>query len=138
MSLLPALSETNAILVPSGLHRGHSSFSGPEVSWRPSPPFAGIVQMSPRSENATCRPSALTCTCSPPEVIVRSSRPLFRRSLLTVSGSGVGFDNDSVVPYRSVYDLFYNFAQSALDRQQVPITLKDFVRDYFSRLEPTE
>jgi hypothetical protein len=54
------------------------------------------------------------------------------------SGSGVGFDNDSVVPYRSVFDLFYDYAQSALDRQQVPITLKDFVRDYFSRLEPTE
>jgi hypothetical protein len=54
------------------------------------------------------------------------------------SGSGAGFDNDSVVPYRSVFDLFRNYAQSALDRQQVPITLKDFVRDYFSRLEPTE
>ena len=53
------------------------------------------------------------------------------------SGSGVGFDNDSVVPYRSVYDLFHDYAQSSLDRQQVPITLKDFVRDYFSRLEPT-
>ena len=56
----------------------------------------------------------------------------------TGSGSGVGFDNDSVVPYRYVYDLFNGYAQSALDRQGVPITLKDFVRDYFSRLEPTE
>jgi hypothetical protein len=56
----------------------------------------------------------------------------------TGSGSGSGFDNDSVVPYRSVFELFDTFAQSALDRQQVPITLKDFVRDYFSRLEPTE
>ena len=54
------------------------------------------------------------------------------------SGSGIGFDNDSVVPYESVFDLFDDYAQSALDRQQVPITLKDFVRDYFSRLEPTE
>ena len=54
------------------------------------------------------------------------------------SGSGIGFDNDSVVPYRSVFDLFNDFAQSALDQQQVPITLKDFVRDYFSRLEPTD
>jgi NTE family protein len=33
---------------------------------------------------------------------------------------------------------FYDYAQTSLDRQQVPITLKDFVRDYFSRLEPTE
>ena len=56
----------------------------------------------------------------------------------TGSGSGVGFDNDSVVPYASVFNLFYDYAQTALDRQQVPITLKDFVRDYFSRLEPTE
>jgi hypothetical protein len=54
------------------------------------------------------------------------------------TGTGSGFDNDSVVPYRSVYGLFFDYAQSALDRQQVPITLKDFVRDYFSRLEPTE
>ncbi len=56
----------------------------------------------------------------------------------TGSGSGAGFDNDSVVPYASVFDLFNGYAQSALDRQQVPITLKDFVRDYFSRLEPTD
>lgn len=56
----------------------------------------------------------------------------------TGSGSGVGFDNESVVPYASVFDLYNDFAQSALDRQQVPITLKDFVRDYFSRLEPVE
>jgi hypothetical protein len=56
----------------------------------------------------------------------------------TGSGSGVGFDNDSVVPYRSVFDLFSNFANYQLDRQQVPITLKDLVRDYFSRLEPTQ
>ena len=54
------------------------------------------------------------------------------------SGSGSGFDNDSVVPYRSVFDIFDDFAQAALDRQQVPITLKDLVRDYFSRLEPTD
>jgi hypothetical protein len=56
----------------------------------------------------------------------------------TGTGNGEGFDNDSVVPYRSVFDLFNNFAQTALDQQQVPITLKDLVRDYFSRIEPTE
>ncbi|HET8570575.1 MAG TPA: hypothetical protein VFN14_01645 [Candidatus Limnocylindria bacterium] len=53
-------------------------------------------------------------------------------------GNGIGLDNQSVVPYRSVFDLFRNFANNQLDRQQVPVTLKDFVRDYFSRLEPTE
>ena len=56
----------------------------------------------------------------------------------TGSGSGVGFDNNSVVPYSSVLDLFRQFANFQLDRQQVPITLKDLVRDYFSRLEPTK
>jgi hypothetical protein len=56
----------------------------------------------------------------------------------TGDGSGVGFDNDSLVPYRSVLGLFREFANFQLDRQQVPITLKDLVRDYFSRLEPTE
>ena len=56
----------------------------------------------------------------------------------TGSGSGVGFDNDALVPYSSVLDLFRQFANFQLDRQQVPITLKDLVRDYFSRLEPTE
>jgi hypothetical protein len=54
------------------------------------------------------------------------------------TGSGVGLDNGSVVPYRSVFNLFRDFANNQLDRQQVPITLKDFVRDYFSRLEPTQ
>jgi hypothetical protein len=55
----------------------------------------------------------------------------------TGSGSGVGFDNDALVPYRTVYNLFANFANFELDRAQVPITLKDLVRDYFTRLEPT-
>ena len=54
------------------------------------------------------------------------------------SQTGAGFDNGSVVPYRFVFDAFLNFANFQLDSQQVPITLKDFVRDYFSRLEPTE
>jgi hypothetical protein len=55
----------------------------------------------------------------------------------TGTGSGFGLDNQSVVPYRSVFGLFRDFANNQLDRQQVPVTLKDFVRDYCSRLEPT-
>ena len=50
--------------------------------------------------------------------------------------SGVGIDADSQVAYRSVYDTFLGFANNQLDRQQIPITLKDFVRDYFTRIEP--
>ena len=56
----------------------------------------------------------------------------------TGSGSGVGFDNSSVVPYKAVLSLYREFANYQLDREQVPITLKDLVRDYFSRLEPTK
>jgi hypothetical protein len=56
----------------------------------------------------------------------------------TGSGSGAGFDNDSVVPYSSVFGLFRDFANNRLDSTDVPVTLKDFVRDYFSRLEPTQ
>ncbi|HEX2222090.1 MAG TPA: hypothetical protein VHK06_06150 [Candidatus Limnocylindria bacterium] len=56
----------------------------------------------------------------------------------TGSSTGSGFDNDAVVPYRSVYDAFLGFANNQLDRAEVPITLKDLVRDYFTRLEPTE
>ena len=56
----------------------------------------------------------------------------------TGNGTGVGVDNQALVPYRAVFDLFNNFANAQLDNAQVPITLKDFVRDYFSRLEPTE
>ena len=56
----------------------------------------------------------------------------------TGRGSGVGFDNNSVVPYKAVLSLYREFANFQLDRQQVPITLKDLVRDYFSRLEPTK
>ena len=33
--------------------------------------------------------------------------------------NGVGFDNDSLVPYRSVLVLFHDFANFQLDRQQV-------------------
>ena len=32
---------------------------------------------------------------------------------------------------------FYNFAQTTLDRSYVPLSVKDFVRDYFSSLDPT-
>ena len=49
----------------------------------------------------------------------------------------MGFDNDALVPYRTVFSLFNNFANHQLDQAQVPITLKDLVRDYFTRLEPT-
>ena len=56
----------------------------------------------------------------------------------TGNGNGVGIDNQSLVPYRSVFNDFLDFANNQLDSAQVPITLKDFVRDYFSRLEPTE
>jgi hypothetical protein len=50
---------------------------------------------------------------------------------------GQGIDNGAFVPYRDVYADFFTFAQTSLDRSYVPLSVKDFVRDYFSSLDPT-
>jgi hypothetical protein len=50
---------------------------------------------------------------------------------------GQGVDNGSYVPYQDVFTDFYRFAQTSLDRSYVPTSLKDFVRDYFSSLDPS-
>ena len=47
-----------------------------------------------------------------------------------------GANNPSVVPYEQVYPEYSQAASEALDRGYIPPHLKDFVRDYFSRLEP--
>ena len=33
---------------------------------------------------------------------------------------------------------FYQYALTSLDRNYVPLSVKDFVRDYFSSLDPTQ
>jgi hypothetical protein len=51
--------------------------------------------------------------------------------------TGGGVDNGALTPYQKVYADFYQFAQTSLDRNYVPLSVKDFVRDYFSSLDPT-
>jgi hypothetical protein len=53
------------------------------------------------------------------------------------SQTGSGSNNGSFVPYQQVYADFYNYAQISLDRSYVPLSVKDYVRDYFSSLDPT-
>jgi hypothetical protein len=49
---------------------------------------------------------------------------------------GQGSDNGAYVPYDQVYGTFYQYALTTLDREYVPISVKDYVRDYFSSLDP--
>ena len=44
--------------------------------------------------------------------------------------------SDAFVPYTDVYQDFYDFAITSLDRSVVPLGVKDYVRDYFSSLNP--
>ncbi len=47
-----------------------------------------------------------------------------------------GASNPSMVPYQQVFPEYAEAASEALDRGYIPPHLKEFVRDYFSRLEP--
>ncbi|MEI7644982.1 MAG: hypothetical protein WCJ55_11940 [Chloroflexales bacterium] len=47
-----------------------------------------------------------------------------------------GANNPSVVPYEQIYPEYAQAASEALDRGYIPPHLKDFVRRYFSQLEP--
>ena len=47
-----------------------------------------------------------------------------------------GASNPSLVPYSSVYQSYLDTAGQALDQSAIPADLKDFVRGYFSNLEP--
>ena len=50
---------------------------------------------------------------------------------------GQGQNNGSYVPYQDVYSDFYQYANTTLDRSYVPLSVKDYVRDYFSSLDPS-
>ena len=54
------------------------------------------------------------------------------------SGTGTGTDNGVLTPYQQVYNEFNQYAQTSLDRGYVPLSVKDYVRDYFSSLDPTQ
>jgi hypothetical protein len=49
-----------------------------------------------------------------------------------------GAANPSLVPYTQVYPEYSDAASEALDRGYIPPHLKDFVRRYFSELEPAQ
>ena len=51
---------------------------------------------------------------------------------------GQGSNNGSYVPYSQVYSDFYSYALTTLDRSYVPISVKDYVRDYFTSLDPQQ
>ncbi len=51
---------------------------------------------------------------------------------------GQGTNNGVATPYQQVYTDFAQYAQTSLDRGYVPISIKDYVRDYFSSLDPTK
>ena len=42
------------------------------------------------------------------------------------------------MPYSQVYSDFYQYALTTLDRSYVPLSVKDYVRDYFSSLDPKQ
>jgi hypothetical protein len=47
-----------------------------------------------------------------------------------------GASNPSLVPYEQVYPEYAESAGEALDRSYIPGSLKEYVREYFSRLQP--
>jgi len=51
---------------------------------------------------------------------------------------GPGVDPGSYVGYQQVYSDFYRYALTTLDRGYVPLSVRDFVRDYFSSLDPSQ
>jgi hypothetical protein len=42
-----------------------------------------------------------------------------------------------LTPYQQVFPVFEQYAQSSLDRGYIPLSVKDYVRDYFSSLNPS-
>jgi len=52
------------------------------------------------------------------------------------SQTGSGTLNPVLTPYTQVFADFFDFAQTSLDRNYIPLSVKDYVRDYFSSLDP--
>jgi len=52
--------------------------------------------------------------------------------------TGEGQNNGAAIPYQQVFADFYNYALTSLDRNYVPLSVKDYVRDYFSSLDPRQ
>ena len=50
---------------------------------------------------------------------------------------GQGSNNGALTPYQQVFTDFERYAQTSLDRGYIPLSVKDYVRDYFSSLDPS-
>ena len=50
--------------------------------------------------------------------------------------TGSGSNNGTLTPYQQVFTDFERYAQTSLDRGYIPLSVKDYVRDYFSSLGP--
>lgn len=56
---------------------------------------------------------------------------------LLLNESAVDFgDEASVIPYTEVFAEYRDSAYQALEREQIPLRMKDYIRDYFTSLEP--
>ena len=47
-------------------------------------------------------------------------------------------DPGSYVGYQQVFSDFYNYALTTLDRGYVPLSVRDYVKDYFTSLDPNQ
>jgi hypothetical protein len=47
-----------------------------------------------------------------------------------------GAAGEALVPYHQVYQDYLDTANQAMERSYIPPGLKDYVREYFSQLEP--
>lgn len=54
----------------------------------------------------------------------------------TESDPSPGAESTALVPYSEVYAAYQEAASQTMEREYVPTGLKDYVREYFSRLEP--
>jgi hypothetical protein len=53
------------------------------------------------------------------------------------NGTGTGSNNGALTPYQDVFAEFEAYAQTSLDRGYIPLSVKDYVRNYFSSLNPS-
>lgn len=47
-----------------------------------------------------------------------------------------GVNSPVLVPYDTVYQTYLDAANQAMEQSYIPPGLKDYIRDYFSQLEP--
>lgn len=65
-------------------------------------------------------------------------RDLNGRTSQTDTGPGQGRNNQAVRPYAEAYSDYSGAASNYLDEHYIPITLKDYVRDYFADIAPED